>query len=82
MSRVRWWIVSSEGRPLRKRFIVRLGRCAGVAVVRDDGIMGNMLRRSMNVDPKGRVGELKVLDTDEERDNSDSERLRFKTMMD
>lgn len=58
--------------------MVRPGRCAGV--VCREGVPSAMLASvSMDEKSKGREGEPKVLD--EARENSDSERLRFKTMV-
>jgi hypothetical protein len=60
------WTSSWDGRLSRKRFMVRLGRCEGVVA------------RAVPV----RVGELKALPVlEDEKESSDSERLRFKNIM-
>lgn len=73
---------SSDGRPSRKRFLVRLGRCDGAV-----GVALRFMSMKLNADAdadadadaNGRSGELKVLD--EARENSDSERLRLMVMI-
>ena len=73
-------MISAGGRLSRKRFIVRLGRYAGTAP-REDGVVGMALksRSIISLDSNGRCGELKVLE--DAKENSDSERLRFRTMI-
>ena len=72
-------MISAGGRLSRKRFIVRLGRYAGTAP-REDGVVGiDPKSRSIDPDSNGRCGELKVLE--DAKENSDSERLRFRTIV-
>ena len=78
-------MISAGGRLSRNRFIVRPGRwedTAATAAARIGvGIVGMELKSIFIVekpDSKGRCGELKVLD---EAENSDSERLRFRTIV-
>ena len=62
-------IICSDGRESRCLFIVRLGRWAGVGCLWKRAWAGPVF-----------VGELKV-EVDDEQENSDSDRLRFKKAM-